>query len=131
MSFTHKHVRSMNRGNDDAISQENSVAEGSENNLSESIPDGSTDLAKEWHCDISAMKSLWISTTQDIVIETNNAASASASDTLDLRADQPVDWAENDVMDHPLSADVTMLYITNASGFAAQLEIREVEDPSA
>lgn len=131
MSFTGKHKRSITRGNDDPVFLEKTITEGAENNLSIVVADGVTDEAHEWHCDFSAMTSLFVSSDQDVLIETNNSASGSADDSWELKANQPIDWMEDDVMACPLTADVTMLYITNASGAAATIEIRELEDSTA
>lgn len=131
MSFTHRIVREWNSGSLQ-LNQSKEVTSELESNISISIPDSTTDQLVAWAIDITQLKSLHIQTTQDITIETNNPAgtSAAADDTLTLLANQPISWQEGDVMDHPFTADVTQIYVTNASGSAAQLDIRAGVDPT-
>ena len=126
MSFTRTHVRTQLEAGQTPVTYEHDVSFTRKSDVSESIPDGSTDMIVLWNVDISALVSLIIGSDQDLTIETNNPGGASAApdDTLALKADQAVDWCEDDVMTCPITADVTILYVTNASGSTATLEIR-------
>ncbi len=129
MSFTHNIVREWNSGSLQ-LNQSKAVTSELEANVSISIADSSTDKLVAWAIDISQLQSLHIQSDQNITIETNNPAgtSAAADDTLTLLANQPISWQTGDVMSHPFTADVTQIYVTNASGAAAQLEIRALVD---
>ena len=128
MSLTHVHERTITPSDATAVTKQKTITSGAGHPISESIPAGSADLLVAWTCDITALKSLFIASDQDLLIETNESASADAADRLFLKANQPVDWMENDVMDHPFSEDVTVLYVTNSGDDDAQLEIRSLED---
>jgi hypothetical protein len=128
MSFTHKLTRSWSKSGATPVSAEIEKTGGSEANISESIPDSSSDLEVNWTCDYTALELLYITSDQDITIETNDGTYP--DDTLTINANQAVSWADGDEFDCPLTADVTALFVTNASGLAAQLEIRSLTDPT-
>ena len=127
---THTHERTLTTPNG-AINYQEAVTDGTESNLTCTIPAGSTDLCRLWTVDITQLKSLFIGCKSgDLTIETNNPGGASASpdDTLTLLEDQPVDWAYGDVMSHPLTADVTQIWVTNAGDADVDLECRALMD---
>ena len=104
------------------------VSAGSELNVDESIADGETDLLVNWTCDYSALKALYIVSDQDLTIETNDGTTP--DDTITLSANVPLLWTSTGYLANPFSADVTALYVTNASGSAAALKIRSLQDPT-
>lgn len=130
MSITHKLSRSWSRSGADPLTYEKEVTADSESNYSGSLADGTSDEAVNLAIDVSELKCLFIASDQDITIETNQpgGGSGAADDTLAVKANQAVAWSENDVHSCPLTADVTILYITNASGSTANVEIRVLQD---
>lgn len=110
------------------ITKDEIVSAGSEQNIDESIPDSSTDLLVNWTCDYSALKGLFIVSDQDIVLETNDGSSP--DNTISLTANVPLLWTAEGYLTNPFTADVTALYVTNASGSAANLKIRSLYDPT-
>lgn len=128
MSHSHRHERSVTPNSATPVTKQASATGGSEKNISETIPASSTDLLVAWTCDITALVALFIASDQDLLIETNESASGDAADILNLVANKAIDWMEDDVMDHPFSEDVTVLYVTNSGDDDAQLEIRALED---
>jgi len=131
MSFTHKLSRSWSRSDATPLTYDKEVTQGVEQNVSEAIPDGSTDLLiPNFTIDLSQLKALFIACDQGITFETNNPGGASAApdDSLSVPANQPVSWATGDVMSCPITTDVTQVYVTNDSGATANLEIRTLED---
>lgn len=96
--------------------------------LTRTIAAGVTDLAITCPIDFSALESLFVGTNQDLLIETNNAASGSADDSWDLKANQAIDWQTGDVMANPLTADVTVIFVTNSGASDADLELRTTVD---
>jgi len=126
MAITHKQSRSVVDGADAPTTLTKEITGSVEANVSQSIPDDTTDLLIPWLIDIDTLVSLHISSDQDIVLETNNpgGSSAAPSETLSVKANQPVQWTTDDVMTNPITGDVTALYASNSSGTAANLEIR-------
>ena len=127
MSLTHNITWSWQSGTT-SFEHTEAVSAGLERNLDESIPDSSTDLAVTFALDQSAMKSFYLVSDQVVTIKTNN--SSTPDDTLVLVASTPVVWTANCQMTNPITVDVAQLYVTNASGTAATLKIRALEDPT-
>jgi hypothetical protein len=96
------------------------------------IPDESVDFNVVVAIDVSQLVALLIGSDQDLTIETNQPGGASGEpdDTLALEANAPLIWTDEDVEACPLSADVTILYITNGSGADATLNLRALVDPT-
>ena len=65
-----------------------------------------------------------------ITVETNSGSAP--GNTFTLVANEPVVWHENGGMavNSFLAADITSLFVTNASGAAAQFQIRSLSDPT-
>ncbi len=96
-------------------------------NIEETIPDSSTDLEVAISLDVSAIKSLLISSDQAITIETNSGSTP--SDTLTPSADEPVIWWDGSEFSNPLTTDITTnIFVTNSSGSAATLVIKVLLD---
>jgi hypothetical protein len=94
--------------------------------LSESIPDESTDLAINCAIDVSAFQLVVFGSTQDLTIEVN---SGSVPDfTLALKANQPHIEMANQCFASLLTDDTVTLYVTNASGEAATLDVLALTD---
>lgn len=128
MSITHRHSRGWSKSGSVPLNYDKEIESGGAPTVSEAIPNGSNDLAVTLAVDFSSMIGIFVASDQDILIETNNAASGSADDIWDLKANQPLDWMENDVHDKPVTADITVIYVTNNSGEIANLEIRVLQD---
>lgn len=130
MSITLKLTRSTVQSGLSPVSYEISKTGSRLESVSEAIADEAVDTLVACVIDVSALKMLLIGSDQDITLETNNPGGASAApdQTLELKANQPIVWAEEDADDCPLTDDVDGVYITNASGSTANLEIRALED---
>lgn len=97
--------------------------------ISESIPDSSTDLEVACALDISQLKSIWIKATGGaLTIETNDGTTP--TDTLSLVDGEAIAWEEGDESSLFLSGDVTALFVTNASGASVLLELIALLDPT-
>lgn len=105
---------------------QNVVAD-SEVNADVAVPDSSTDLEALLPVDVSQVKSIFILSDQDVTLETNDGSTP--ADTIALKADVPLIWElSNGYYDCPFSEDVTAMYFTNASGSAATVQIRTLQD---
>jgi len=103
---------------------------GQENNVSETIPDSSTDLEVTWEADSSAMVSFFMVSDQDILVETNNGTTP--DDSFSLLAGVPTYWSASNVgVGNPITTDVTTnIFVTNSSGSDATLIIKMLQDPT-
>lgn len=111
------------------ISKQETLTAGARNCLSESVPDGSTDLAVTFTCDVSTAKWIYLTCDKAVTIKTNNAGAP--TDTITLTAGQSMLWTNSDpTAARPFSADVTALFVTNASGVAAALQVEVGQDPT-
>lgn len=94
--------------------------------IDESIPDSSTDLQINVAIDISEIEAFEIMSDQDILVEGNNSSGVAGS--VSLIANVPYrfnsDWYDT----FKFTADLTALFITNASGSAAAFKLRCVYD---
>lgn len=131
MSFTHTitHQTIVNDGSASVtLKQVDAQTAGLEKNLSESIPDSSTDLLVAFTLDYSQCKTFVMWADQDITVETNNGSTP--DDTFSLTAGIPVAWSAGQAATCPITTDITALYVTNSSGSAANLNIRCLADPT-
>jgi hypothetical protein len=106
---------------------------GNENNISESIPDPSTNLEVFWGVDASEMKSLLIVSTGALTVDTNQISTPDHS--FSLVANRPIVWTPGIGLVNPFDVagvltDVTSIFVTNASGAAQTLTIKSVVDPT-
>jgi hypothetical protein len=127
MSVAHSFTQQWEQGNN-SISKRISITADCEKNVSISVPDSSTDLQVELALDVSALKAILIATDQDITVETNDGTTP--DDTFTIEANNPLVWNVDCPLPNPFAStvDVTDLYITNASGSAAAIEIRTLVD---
>lgn len=101
-------------------------ATGEANIVGESVPDSTTDQAVNIALDVSAIASIYIVSTQALTIETNSATVP--DNTITLVANVPYIWHTGSYFTNLLTVDVTVLYLTNASGAAATFNLRCVQD---
>lgn len=109
------------------------VSAGAECNIDESIADGANNLAVALTLDVSQLKSLFMLSDKDVTVETNNGAVP--VNVFALKAGVPFVWNINDAALRDTAGtavvtDVTGLFVTNASGAAALLQIRALLDPT-
>lgn len=103
-------------------------ANSNQNIVGETIADGQTNKQLSFTLDVSAVKSFFMVSDQDVTFETNDGSSP--DDTIALKAGVPYVWNTDSYDAFLLGTDVTAIFITNASGETATLEIRAVQDPS-
>jgi len=109
------------------VSRENTfTGTGSASVVGESIADSTTDGLVAFALDVSQVKAIYIKSDQDITIETNS--SSAPDNTLALKSNIPYVWYTNKYDALVFTADITKIYVTNASGSAATLDIEAVYD---
>ena len=127
MSFTHAIHEKVTVGGT-SISKTTTLTGGAKVSLEETIADSTTDGAVVFALDVSACKSFYMVSDQDITIETNDGSSP--DDTINLIAGIPYVWHEDKYESFLLTSDVETLYVTNSSGAEAKLQIEALTDPT-
>lgn len=77
--------------------------------------------------DVSAVKGFMIVCDRDVIIETNS--SGAPDDTINLLANKPYVWTDDDYNPFLLTADVTSIFATLAAGANATLRLEAVVAP--
>lgn len=101
---------------------------GAERNIDEPIPIGATNLPVAFNLIVAKCVSFWVSADQALALKFNS--SGTPAPLLTLLANQPYYWATGYYDTFKLTVDITALFVTNASGVAATLKIRALEDPT-
>ena len=105
------------------------TAEGYAEIPSVSIANGQTDKSVIFTVDVSQTVAFEIVSDQDVTVETNSGTPGPTVDTIALKANIPYRWCTNWYTAFKLTQDVvTGLFITNASGSAAILQVRHLYD---
>ncbi len=94
--------------------------------LEESVATGQTNRLIAFTLDVSQLKGIIINSTKDVTFETNSGSSP--ADTIALLANVPYVWHYQSYHPCLLTTDVTGIYITNASGATATINIEAVYD---
>ncbi len=90
------------------------------------VADGSTDAQVNLAADVSELSLFYLSTTAEITVETNSGSSP--DDTFTVKPNAPFLWTADDPFANPFTADLTDLFITNASGASASVTIVAAAD---
>lgn len=127
MAFTHTQIINYSAGGEQLLASTTYTGT-SELRIDESVGDSVTDFFVEVSIDQSAIQSLYMFSDQDITIETNN--SSAPTDTFVLQANSPYIFnVDQGVYNSNLiTADVTAIYLTNASGSTANFKLRVLTD---
>ena len=109
---------------------ENTVSKSSSASISvdETIANGQTAFQINVAIDVSAVKAFYICADQNVTVKTNS--SGSPDDTLNLIANEPYAWHNTSLSAFLLDTDVTAIFVANASGSAAALTLRVIQDAS-
>lgn len=110
------------------VSKANVVEGGLVLQLDEPIPDSSSDLEIELVIDVSQVQGILLVSDQDVTIETNDGSSP--DDTISLKAGIPYVWYDGKYDALVFGSDVTSIFVTNASGSDARLQMLCVVDPT-
>lgn len=94
--------------------------------LNQSIANGAVDQEIILGIDTSQLQCIVLHSDRDLTIKTND--SAAPTDTLTMQAGIPRVWRTGDYAALFLTADVTKIFVSNASGADANLKILTLED---
>jgi len=125
MSYTHTLTLKWTDGVNsiqDVVSKTGSGKQG----IAEAIADSETDYEIAFALDISEIEAIYIVCDQDVTLETNSGSEA--DDTLALVADEPVLYWDGGPIANPFTENITAIFITNASGSTANLQIEALYD---
>lgn len=89
--------------------------------IDESVADSSTDYEITLTLDVSAVKAFFLNSDQAVTFETNDGTTP--ANTISLAADIPYVWYTGKYDSFLLTTDVTSIFITNASGSAATVNL--------
>lgn len=106
---------------------------GAETALDESIAATTTDELVAFVMDVSQLKSIYIVSDQDLLLQLNDGTTP--SNTITLVANKPFTWitgdnALRDTAGALITTDITAIYATNAGASAALLQLRASYDPT-
>jgi hypothetical protein len=113
MSFTCMLTREWSDDSGSPLSDHETITAGGKTELSESIPESSTDLALTLALDVSALVGIYIKCSRDILLETNSGSAP--GNTISLKAGKALIWSINCGLANPLTVDVTGLFCTLAA----------------
>ena len=124
--FTSKIVESYVAGGVTISDTQNIAATGGFIQIDESIADATTDGEVALVLDVSQVKSFVMTCDTALTVKTNVAATP--VDTINLVADVPYIYHTSSYPAFLLTADVTKLFVTNASGGAARFQLSTTYD---
>lgn len=130
--ITHTHTRGINAAGR-SVTKRIEVQAESEIFLNPTIASGAANSLHALVIDVSQLKSLFIVSDQDIVLETNSGSSP--INVITLTANKPFSWAtgDGDLLDtagDAITTDITALYATNAGDDDAVLQFFALLDPT-
>lgn len=125
MSFTLTHRDDFST-NAQTVSNTQSVTGDDQTNISTTIANGATNQEIVLGIDISLAKAVIIRSTQVLTIKTNS--SSTPDDTITTVANIAKKWIDGGYDSIFLSADVTKIFVSNASGADATLQIIVLAD---
>lgn len=127
MSFNHTVTISYQAGHEASVGASLDLTGESEVNLSGvSVPVASPDTEVICGLRYSGLKSLFILSTHDLSVETNDGTTP--DDTITLNANVPYLWLDATDDANPLTADVTSLFLTATGTGTATVPLRALQD---
>lgn len=98
----------------------------------EAVADSTTNFEVGFELDVSAVKSFYLNSSQDVLLDTNVITPNPGVDgnVISLLADIPYVWHVNSYDSFLLTLDVTVLYFTNTSGAVATIDCVALYDAS-
>lgn len=129
MSITHTILRSYKDQGPSAIQKSDSISGNSENNIDDSVAIAANHLIA-WTATRANLLSVCLSSDVAVTVYTNAASGGSPTDTIPLTAGQVLTWvlATDGLSKCPFSANVTAIYVTNASASVAAFKIRALQN---
>lgn len=127
MAFGMNVVLSATTGGKLVGGQTNTYSSGSRTSIEESIPNGADQLVA-LVMDVTQIQSIVVSAPGVLTLEWNDNIGSQGS--FVLAADVPYIWTTDSLDANQWDADVTALYVSNATGSAVVLNIEAIIDPT-
>lgn len=87
----------------------------------DAVPGSTTNQAITIAFLLAGLKSIYLLSDQDVAIKTNS--SGSPQETINLKAGQPIIWAQGLGLAPLFAGNITAMYVTNAGSVAANVNI--------
>lgn len=124
MAFTHRITQSVAGGK--PVTKENDYSGSGQLSIDETIAESTTDGLVVMSLDVSQIKSVYIVSTVDMLLETNSGSTP--DDTISLVAGVPYVWTTDSYDSNLLATDITAIYLTNTSGGSGNFTLECVYD---
>ena len=124
--FTHTITQEFRQGNQPALTKSVVSTADGENNRDITVAAATSNYLVAMVLDVSQLKSIFLLSDKDVILETNSGGSP--ADTITLTANVPVSWYVGCGYACPLGTDVTAIYLTNAGADAATVNLRFLVD---
>lgn len=121
MSFAHTLTQTIDPSGGSTVTANKQYTASGQVRVQETVANGQTDKQIIVGIDVSAVKSIVIKSTQNVTLETNSGGVP--ANTLNLLANVPYIWNTDSYDTFKLTTDVTSVFITNASGADADIDI--------
>lgn len=105
-----------------------SVDVGASASVDETISNAETNKQVTVAVPLTGLKMFALMADQNVNVKTNS--SGSPQETFTLVAGKPIVWVTGDVDSAPIAGAVSSLFVTNASGFAARVQLLAGWDPT-
>ena len=128
MSFTHVITRQWSSPNGTTLTNRISQTDGGEINEDFTLAYAAADVAIPVAFDSARVKSVFLLSTNDATLKTNNPSSP--SDTITLSGGKAFTWVDGDPGTPPFGTDVTAFYASNDGSGTATVQIRILHDPT-
>lgn len=128
MSYSHTLTQTIDPSGGNAVTANKQYTATSQVRVKEPVANGQTDRQIFVSIKVAVVKSIIIKSTQNVTLETNSGTTP--SNTLNLLANVPYIWNTDSYDALKLTVDVTSVFITNASGASADIDIDVIVDPT-
>ena len=126
MPFTHN-IRQVWASAGDSVDRALNLTPDAEDKRSLSVATGVTDQQVLIAFTLASLVDYYIVSDKNVTLETNSITGA-GGDVISLVAGQPITWSSAANQAKHFTVDVTTIYLTNASGATATIEIRIGKD---
>lgn len=115
----------------DTINLTVTITDSLDTQLEETVAD-STEPQFTLPIDVSVLSLLYIHSDEDVTIRTNANHLGAPDDSFVITADMPLVWYEGCGLPNPFASavDVASIFVQNASGAAATVKIKVLQDSS-